>query len=841
MTSRPTARAASDIAATLLKMIEQERRRDFDDGAVSGGLDGYLRRALQEAEQGDALFAVVAALPREGYAALSRLERESWATQTVTRLGTPAKRTAGTPRKRSPAKRPAQPSGERTRPASSDQDASQGSTARVPKATAVRGLNAPVSVLARIQRPTIERLERVGVVTVEDMLWYFPTRHVDFTNVIPIAEMFVGSRATVVGTIQKSRVAFMGRGRRATEIVIKDESGSLRVMWFNQPYLAKQLPVGARVGLAGNVTAYKGKPQLSAPEWELLEREDAGTHVGRFVPVYPLTQGLPGRTVRKLARAAVEQFAHQVPESLPAELLEETTYPSEAEAIGQLHFPESMEARDRARERLALQELLAIQIAVLSRKREARDRRDAPIVRLTGDFIQTFVDALPFALTNAQIRSITEVRADLARDEPMARLLQGDVGSGKTVVAAAAMLGAVSAGYQAALMAPTEILAEQHYRTLRSIFAAEDEESLFSSHAVSPALGRPLRMALLTGATKAARKRQLQSALKHGEMDIVVGTHALIEERVGMEKLGLAIVDEQHRFGVMQRDALRGKGGSPHLLVMTATPIPRTLALTIYGDLDVSRLDEMPPGRQPIETRFAAPEERDEVYARVREEVAAGRQVFVICPLVEESEAVEARSATEEFERLRHEVFPELADRMRLLHGRMSSADKEAAMSDFRDERAVILVSTAVVEVGVDIPNATVMVIEGADRFGLSQLHQFRGRVGRAEHQSFCYLLSETDAEPARKRLSLMERTSDGFDLAEADLELRGPGEYFGTRQSGMPDLRVAKLTDHALLLTARNFAERILDRDPNLRAPEHQAIARRAGRLSVDGAEAIH
>ncbi|HJN92344.1 MAG TPA: OB-fold nucleic acid binding domain-containing protein, partial [Dehalococcoidia bacterium] len=360
-----------------------------DDGAVSGGLDGYLRRALQEAEQGDALFAVVAALPREGYAALSRLERESWATQTVTRLGTPAKRTAGTPRKRSPAKRPAQPSGERTRPASSDQDASQGSTARVPKATAVRGLNAPVSVLARIQRPTIERLERVGVVTVEDMLWYFPTRHVDFTNVIPIAEMFVGSRATVVGTIQKSRVAFMGRGRRATEIVIKDESGSLRVMWFNQPYLAKQLPVGARVGLAGNVTAYKGKPQLSAPEWELLEREDAGTHVGRFVPVYPLTQGLPGRTVRKLARAAVEQFAHQVPESLPAELLEETTYPSEAEAIGQLHFPESMEARDRARERLALQELLAIQIAVLSRKREARDRRDAPIVRLTGDFIQT--------------------------------------------------------------------------------------------------------------------------------------------------------------------------------------------------------------------------------------------------------------------------------------------------------------------------------------------------------------------------------------------------------------------------------------------------------------------
>ena len=333
-------------------------------------------------------------------------------------------------------------------------------------------------------------------------------------------------------------------------------------------------------------------------------------------------------------------------------------------------------------------------------------------------------------------------------------------------------------------------------------------------------------------------------AIHDGQLDVVVGTHALIEEAVSFEKLGLAVVDEQHRFGVLQRDALRNRragGGSPHLLVMTATPIPRTLALTIYGDLDVARLDELPPGRERPETHFAGPDEREDVYDRVRTEVAAGRQVFFICPLVEESETVEAKSAVQEFERLRTSIFPELADRMRLLHGRMSTGEKDAAMADFRDGRADILVSTAVIEVGIDVPNATVMVIEGADRFGLSQLHQFRGRVGRGRHASYCYLLSDSDGESARTRLTLLESTADGFELAEADLRMRGPGEYFGTRQSGLPDLRVAKLTDHALLLQARNWAERLLDIDPNLRAPEHQPLARMAGRMSIDGADAVH
>ncbi len=848
-----TAGGPATAIATLIKMLRTEQQRGFDNGAVAGGLDRYLRAALAEANAKSPLYPIVAALPRDGYGSLEAGPREAWAETAMKRLkATPSR--APTPGRGSSE---AAPSSGRKKAAVGRKalgkqiaaEARAAGSAAEGRAQAVEqepkrpssGLQASVSTLARIQHTTVERLARIGIETVEDMLWHFPARHVDFTDVKPIADLFVGQRATVVGTIKKSRVAFFGRGRRATEITIADESGSMRVLWFNQPYLAKQLVEGARVGLAGNVTAYRKRPQLTSPEWELLDRDDAGTHVGRFVPVYPLTQGLPGRTVRKLARAAVERYANEVPESLPPEVLAETDYPPEGEAIRALHFPESWDQRDQARERLAFQELLAIQVAVLSKKREARDRRDAPSIRLRGEFIQTFVDSLPFQLTNAQIRTITELRADMARDEPMARLMQGDVGSGKTVVAAAAMLGAVVEGFQAALMAPTEILAEQHYRTLRAIFGADDNASLQLGDPIAPGLDRPVRMALLTGGTKASRKKQLQAALKQGELDIVVGTHALIEESVGIDRLGLAVVDEQHRFGVMQRDALRGKGGSPHLLVMTATPIPRTLALTVYGDLDVSQLDEMPPGRQPIETRFVSPEDREAVYDKVREEIARERQVFVICPLVEDSDAVEAKSAVAEFARLRDEVFPELADRMRLLHGRMTTSEKDEAMSDFRNGGAAILVSTAVVEVGVDVPNATVMVIEGADRFGLSQLHQFRGRVGRAEHQSYCFLLSESDGEPSHKRLTLMERSGDGFELAEADLEMRGPGEYFGTRQSGMPDLRVAKLTDQILLLSARNFAERILDRDPNLRAPEHRALARRAGRMSVEGAEAVH
>jgi len=835
----------NDVASTLRKMLQLEQRRDFNDQTVGGGLDGFLRGALGQAASGSALFAVVAALPQAGYASLSTAERATWASRALTLLEpTSASRSAPAPAVRTGAG--GDPKRRRPPGASAPADpTAKGEAARAPirKPDGLAGLDDPVGALGSIRGTTQAKLATIGIETVHDLLWHFPKRHVDFSNVKPIAELMVGETATVVGEIVQSRVAFIGRRIRSTEATIADASGRIRCVWFNQPYLAKSLPEGARVGIAGKVGAYRKRPQFDSPEWERLDDTES-THVGRFVPIYPLTQGLPGRTVRRLAKAAVERYLPLLPESLPREVMDETGYPAEADAIRDLHFPDSMETREIARERLAFQELLAIQLAVVQRKREDRARADAPVIRMSGEFLQEFVQALPFQLTNAQMRAITELRTDIARPEPMARLLQGDVGSGKTVVAAVAMLGAVAEGFQAVLMAPTEILAEQHYQTFSRIFGGGAEGSIFHDYTVTPALGRPVRMALLTGSTSARRKREVVQAIREGRLDVVVGTHALIEEAVSFEKLGLAVVDEQHRFGVMQREMLRGRregGGSPHLLVMTATPIPRTLALTVYGDLDVSRLDELPPGRIRPETRFSESAERESVYDRVREEIASGHQAFFICPLVEESDAIEAKSAVQEFERLRTSVFPELADRMRLLHGRMHSSDKDAAMADFRERRADILVSTAVIEVGIDIPNATVMVIEGADRFGLSQLHQFRGRVGRDEYASYCYLLTNAEGEAAQERLRLMESTADGFELAEADLKMRGPGEYFGTRQSGLPDLRVAKLTDHALLLQARNWAERILDVDPNLRAREHRPLARMSGRMSVDGADAVH
>ena len=524
--------ASADATAggpVLLKMLDLERRRQFDNGSVSGGLDAYLRGALAQAAPEDPLFTLVAALPQEGYASLAPEERAAWVRGARARLQgthrgsrkTDAQTAAGTNAARKPERARATPAGSSSRRSG---PARQPSGAAGPVAMG-KGLAAPVSVLGRMRAPTLERLARVGVHTVRDLLWYFPNRHVDFTNVKRIADLVVGDEATVVGRVRTSRVAMLGGRRRASEATLEDDSGRIRAIWFNQAFLAKQLTPGARVGLAGKVTGYRGRPQFESPEWEILDGDSAETaHVGRLAPVYPLTQGLPGRTVRRLAWEAVSKYAQLTPESLPAEILAETDYLPEAEALRQLHFPDGIAQREAARERLAFQELLAIQVAILRRKREARARADAPVIQLRGDFLQEFVQALPFQLTNAQIKAITQIRSDLARAEPMARLLQGDVGSGKTVVAAAAMLGTVAAGYQAALMAPTEILAEQHYRTFNRIFGGNAEGSVFHNYTVAPALGRPVRMALLTGSTSAAEKRKIREALQGGDLDIVMGT-----------------------------------------------------------------------------------------------------------------------------------------------------------------------------------------------------------------------------------------------------------------------------------------------------------------------------
>jgi len=486
-----------------------------------------------------------------------------------------------------------------------------------------------------------------------------------------------------------------------------------------------------------------------------------------------------------------------------------------------------------------------VQLGVVSRKRAWEAQGNAAVVE-RRDIAEAFLATLPYTLTGAQRRALDDILADIARPAPMGRLLEGDVGSGKTVVALAAMLATVAAGYQASLMAPTELLAEQHFRTICMLLCGEPQPPL---HGFVPLefLGRPLRVVLLTGSTRAKERKSALEAIRFGGADLVIGTHALIQDGVDFHRLGLSIVDEQHRFGVMQRSALREKGSqaalavTPHLLVMSATPIPRSLALTAFGDLDLTVIDEMPPGRTPIETAWLPPERRAEAFARIRAEIAAGRQAFVICPLVEGSDAVASRAATEEFKRLRTEEFPELADRITLLHGRMAARDKDAIMSAFARHEYDILVSTSVIEVGIDVPNATVMTIEGADRFGLAQLHQFRGRVGRGEHASVCYLLADDPTPEAEERLSTVARTTDGFALAQADLELRGPGELFGTRQSGAPSLRVSSLLDGRLIEATRREAEQLLDADPDLVTAEHRPLRELAARLAGDVVAEMH
>ena len=842
---------------TLQSMLALEDKLGYEDRAVAGGLDKFLRNVLRDGEQAQFFKRIVAALPQEGYASLSPTERQRWAADVRASL-----RPGASPKRSNRSDKPGI-SETITQRSSKNQEQSQHNldksgqfrTPNRPKSSRRRPtvtfddenpLARDVSVLGRIVPVSRKALTALGIQTVYDLLWHLPRRYEDWRNVRSVSEALEAIELTIVGEIASIGVKYLRGGRTATEAVVRDGSGSLRVWWWQQPYLARTLKQGMRVGLSGKIEIRGRQLQMVSPEWERLDDPDDDTvHVGRLSPVYPRTKGLPNRTIRRLAHAAVRDYLPMLAESLPPQIVSEQRFPSEAEALGVIHFPDRLEDVEVARERIAFQELLSIQLAVLSRKREARLRADAPPIPMPGDFLDKFLGALPFELTTAQQRVLTEIRNDMFRREPMARLLQGDVGSGKTVVAAAAMLAAVRAGHQTVLMAPTEVLASQHYETFQRLFAGKEHsggEQLWYDFSLAPALGRPVRMALLTGSVRAARKRQIHQEMESGMLDLVVGTHALIQESANFNDLGLAVVDEQHRFGVLQRDALRSKGRSPHLFVMTATPIPRTLALTIYGELDSSVIDELPPGRQRVRTQIVEPSQREEiVYSRIREEARLGRQTFVICPLVEESDKLEVEAATEQYEFLRNGPLQELAHRIRLLHGRMPSEQKRSVMADLARGDADVLVSTIVVEVGVDLPRATVMVIEGSERFGLAQLHQLRGRVGRSDLPSVCYLISDTDVEQSQRRLDLMVQTANGFELAEADLEMRGPGEYFGTRQSGLPELRVARLTDHRTLNLARNWANRILDDDPNLRAPEHRLLRARAETLNVSGATAVH
>jgi len=682
------------------------------------------------------------------------------------------------------------------------------------------------------------KFARLGVKTVRDLLYLFPRYHLDYSQRKNIADLEIYKEQTILATVWEASMRRFG-GYPGTEIFVGDKTGNIRAVWFNQPYLAKRFPTNARIMLSGKVSEFNGNKVFESPDWELVEDKEL-IHAGRLVPVYPLTRGLYPRQMRNLMRQVVDNWAGQVADFLPQVTRSRYQLMDLPEAIVQAHFPDNQFKNKEACRRLAFDELFLLQLGVLGKKRDWQVGQPGNAFSKNRENIDMFLGYLPFSLTMAQQKVLREVLHDLTQSKPMTRLLQGEVGSGKTVIAMAALLVAVDNGYQGALMAPTEILVDQHFRNIcqmmlrtgcKIVKGNSDNICRYEGF-----LTRPVTFALLTGSLGAKDKEYMHQLIQDGAIDVVIGTHALIQRGVVFQKLGLVVVDEQHRFGVLQRSNLRQKGFNPHVLVMTATPIPRTLALTLYGDLDLSVIDEMPPGRQKIETRWLGPADRDAAYGFIRRQVSAGQQAFIICPLVEESESIEAKAAVAEHQRLSREVFPDL--RLGLLHGRMSTGDKDDIMRAFRDGDIDILVSTAVVEVGIDVPNATVMLVEAADRFGLSQLHQFRGRVGRGEKKSYCLLLSEDPSPLGRERLRALEETDDGFKLAEKDMELRGPGEFFGTRQSGLPDLRMAKLSDTHLLEVARNEAITIFECNPDLEIPEHDLLRKELNRLWQDQAE---
>ncbi len=686
----------------------------------------------------------------------------------------------------------------------------------------IAGLDSPVTRLPGISVSYARKLQKLGVSTIRDLLYLFPRRYVDYSQLKTINQLKYGEQTTIIGNIWNTKARQSRGGTSIVTTIIADGTGTIEATWFNQPYLANKLKPGRQIVISGKVDEYLGRLVFQSPEWEPLEKELI--HTNRLVPVYPLTAGLGARWLRRLMKRTVDYWTKRLPDHLPAAVRERTGLVDLETAINQIHFPDDWASLAKARRRISFDEFLVLQLGVLG-QRHAWQSQPGRAIEIDRHLLDTFVHSLPYRLTAAQERVLGEITSDLSREQPMSRLLQGDVGSGKTVVATAAMLLTVASGAQAVLMAPTEILAEQHYKNITALL-----QPLAGEPGVSP-----VNVRLLTGSVPAKEKETIYDEIRSGQAHIVVGTHALIQEGVEFKDLALAIIDEQHRFGVAQRAALRQKGQergyTPHVLVMSATPIPRTLALTVYGDLDISVIDEMPPGRQEIETHWLTARERERAYRFLRSQIEQGRQAFVICPLIEESEKVEAKAAVEEYERLQKHIFPDL--RLGLLHGKMKGEEKEAVMSRFHRGELDILVSTSVVEVGIDVPNATVMLVEGADRFGLAQLHQFRGRVGRGEHKSYCLLVSDAISpdDPEQKttweRLKAIESTTDGFVLAEKDLELRGPGEFFGTRQSGLPDLKLAKLSDVRVLEQARTEALAIFRTDPTLSQPEHRLLAR--------------
>lgn len=681
-------------------------------------------------------------------------------------------------------------------------------------------LNDPMQFIKGVGPRKAILLEKLGLKSIEDCLYFLPFRYEDRTQCKKISQAVPGEYVTLTGEVLNSGVMFMGRRKRVFEVIVQDETGIIRAKWFrfNETYMKEKFATGKKIILSGKPVINKRSGlEIIHPDTEQVSGENVSSlEIGKIVPVYHVTDGLHLKSMRTIIKNVLDKYLHLIEEFLPDDLIQRHSFPPRAEALAQSHFPpqdSSMKELDAfktpAQRRLVFEELFLIQLGLAFRKNHAGEIRRGTAFKTRGELIKRFVKLLPFTLTGAQKKVLGEIMKDLEKEKPMNRLIQGDVGSGKTIVALTALLTAVDNGTQSALMVPTEILAEQHYLNLLPFCEK---------------LGVEIK--LVTSALK-GKERQIQfEDIKTGKTQIVVGTHSLIQKDIQFKKLGLAVIDEQHRFGVMQREAIGKKGDQPHLLIMTATPIPRSLALTLYGDMDVSLLDEFPPGRQEIATSIFYENRREKAYSILESQIQQGRQAFVVCPLIEESESIDLKAAVTIFDFIQ-ETFPNF--RTCLIHGKLKKEERQNIMSRFQKKEIQVLVSTTVIEVGIDVPNATVMIIEHAERFGLAQLHQLRGRVGRGGHASHCLLIAyHPVSEEGQARMKAMQNSGDGFVIAEEDLKIRGPGDFMGTRQSGMPLLKIANLLrDIKVLETARSEAFQLIKNDPNITDPKHRLLSK--------------
>lgn len=640
-------------------------------------------------------------------------------------------------------------------------------------------------------------LEKLNIFTIEDLLYYFPRDYQDRSNLKPLKYITPGEEVTVKGRVLKVTEEKPRRGLSILKVTISDDTDVLNGIWFNQPYLKKQFKTGKIFIFSGKINEKSwrfNKKEIYNPVFEEIESGET-IHTGRVVPIYALTNGLTQKRLRQIIYTALDEYACHLKDILPEGIKKKYGFYGIEKSIRGLHFPENREHYLKSRHRLAYEELFLLQLLVLKRKKGLSQEKGIKH-RAADDIQNKFLSSLPFELTLSQKKVWKEIKNDMEKEVPMQRLLQGDVGSGKTIIAALALLETIANGYQGVLMAPTEILAEQHFFKLKNM------------------LGKTgIRIGLLSGSLRQAERNRILTEIKENKIQLIIGTHALFQEDVGYSQIGLIVIDEQHRFGVEQRYRLKNKGENPDLLVMTATPIPRSLALTLYGDLDLSIIDELPPGRRPIITTWRGETSRNAIYNFVREKLQEGQQAYIVCPLIEPSEEIKAISAMEMFSQLTDDIFRNF--QIGLLHSKITPEEKKQVMSRFRAGKIDILVSTTVIEVGVDVPNASIMIIENAERFGLAQLHQLRGRVGRGQHQSYCILIANPTTEEGRRRMEVMTETTNGFRIAEEDLKLRGPGEFFGTRQHGIPDLKVANiLKDQKLIGLARTDANEIINND---------------------------